>query len=259
MDLKMIPVCNIRSQEHSQRIEIDEEKMSELVASVREDGLLQPITVKADGEEFVVVFGHRRLEACKRAGWNEIPAFVAVGDEARLRGMTFSENFFRTDLSPVELAFAIAEEHKSGRMTIERMAAGFKRSPDWIRRQIAICGWPPDVLDGIHTGKLSVAAAENLACITEEFYRQSLVRQAVENGATARTTSAWLQAWRSMLPLENAIQQQPAPGQDLPQPMVPQAPCLACHNVFRTDELSHVPLCCTCIKIISNAGVSIQR
>jgi ParB family chromosome partitioning protein len=254
MDLKMLPVCNIKSEEHRQRIEIDEEKMSELVASVRSDGLLQPITVKADGEGFIVVFGHRRLEACKRAGWTEIPAFVAQGDEATLRGLTFAENFFRDDLTPVELALAIADEFKSGRMTIERIAQGFKRSTDWVRRQIAICGWPKDVLQTMHTGKLSVGAAANLALIEEPEYREFLCRQAVENGATARATAAWLQAWRSMMPASQAINQPPAPAGINVLPMVPQAPCLACGTVCRTDALSYVPICTSCVGVIRNAS-----
>lgn len=254
MELSLIDVCRINPDKRSQRIETDEEAMSELVGSIRSEGLNQPIKVTENKDGYDVVFGHRRLEACKRLGWSQIPAIIEQGDEAHIRSMTFSENFFRSDLTPVELAVAIADEYKEGRMSVERLAQCFKRSTDWVRRQIAICGWPEDVIAGIHTGRLSVAAAENLVCITEDFYRKSLVSQAVENGATARTTSAWLQAWRSMIPLEAAIETEPVEGQDHPAPLVPQAPCLACHEVFRTDELSHVPLCAQCIKIISTAS-----
>ncbi len=254
MDLHQIEVSKIRSDKRSQRIEMDEEEMSGMVASIRDEGLNQPIKVTESDDGYDVVFGHRRLEACKRLGWHEIPALIATGDEAQIRKQTFSENFFRLDLSAIELAVAIADEYKMERMTIEQLAKGFQKSTDWVRKQIAICGWPPDVIEGVHVGGLSVAAASNLALITEDFYRESLVGQAVENGATARTTSAWLQAWRSMLPLAEAIVQEPVDGESPIVPMVPQAPCLACHNVYRTDELSHVPLCASCIRVISTAG-----
>lgn len=253
MEIQTIRIVEIKSEEHAQRIETNEEKMSEIVASIQKDGLLQPLTVRKDEEGFTLVFGHRRLEACKRSGWTEVPCIVAQGDDAKIAGITFAENFFRDDLTSFELAVAIAEEFKSERMTLDQLAVGFKRSVDWVRKQIAICGWPPDVLDALHNSGLSVAAASNLACITEDAYRETLVSQAVDNGATARTTSAWLQAWRSMMPLEQTIEQQPDPSYPQQQPLVPQAPCLACHDVFRTDELSHVPLCSKCIRIISNA------
>jgi len=254
MDVQLLEVCNIKSQEHSQRIEYNEEKMSELVGSIQNDGLIQPITVKAEKDGYMVVCGHRRLEACKRLGWTQIPSCVAQGDEAKMRGITFSENFFRDDLTAVELAVAIADEYKTGRMTIERLAQGFKKTTDWVRRQIGICGWPKDVLEGMHTGKLSVSAAENLACITEDYYRQSLVRQAVENGATARTTSAWLQSWRAMLPLAETKEQVAEPGGETIQPMIPKSPCTACGEIFRPDAMSYIPLCQGCLHLIRTAG-----
>jgi ParB family chromosome partitioning protein len=248
LDIQEIPVGIITAEKHSQRLEINEEKMSELVSAISSDGLLQPLSVRENGEEYVIVFGHRRFEACIRLGWETVPCIIAHGDEASLRRKTFNENFFREDLTPVEQAVAIAAEVKEKRMTIEQLAFGFKKTVEWVRRQIAICGWPEEVLDAIHTGKLSVAAASNLAIITEGHYRQMLVRQACENGVTARTTSAWLQAWRSMLPPAEAIKAEPVDGAEPVTPLVPQAPCLVCHEVFRTDELCHVPLCSHCIR-----------
>lgn len=254
MEIIELEIGAVQSEEHSQRIETDADQILEMAASIQSEGLLQPITVKRDGEGYVVVFGHTRLEALKTLGWEKVPVIVATGDEASMRSKTFAENFFRKDLTPLELAVGIADEYKSERMTIERMAHVFKKSPDWVRRQIAICSWPSDIHEAIHHGKLSISAAANLALIEEENYRQMLVRQAVENGATARTTAAWLQAWRAMLPPEEAIEQPPVDSETIQQPMVPQAPCLACHEVYRTDELSHVPMCRHCIKVISEAG-----
>lgn len=251
---KEIPISKIQVGEHEQRFDDEDLEVIELAGSIQRVGLLNPLCVTVSGDGFLLIAGHRRMEACKRIGMEVVPCLVAVGDEATKREITFAENFFSKDLTPIELAAAIANEVKEQRMTIEQLAAGFRKTTDWIRRQIGIMGWPKDVLEGLHTGKLSVAAAANLACITEDFYRQSLVSQAVDNGATARTTSAWLQAWRSMLPLEEAVQQEPAPGKDPQIPMVPQGPCLACHDIFRTDEMSHVPLCAHCIRVISTAG-----
>jgi len=253
-EIKEIPIREIKVGEHEHRFDDEDDEIYDLAQSIQRVGLLDLLCVAETGDGYLLIAGHRRLEACKRIGLEVVPCLVAVGDEATRREITFAENFFRKDLTPLELAAAIANEVKEQRMTIVQLAAGFRKTTDWVRRQIEVVGWPEDVLEGIHTGKLSIAAASNLACITEDFYRQSLVRQAVENGATARTTSAWLQAWRSMLPLAEAVVVEPEPGAERLQPMVPQAPCLACHDVFRTDELSHVPLCARCIKVISTAG-----
>jgi len=253
-NILLIPLNKIHTGEHEQRFDDVDDEISDLGQSIRRVGLLDPLCVAGDGDGYLLLAGHRRLEACKRIGMEIVPCLVATGDEATRREITFAENFFRKNLTTIEQAAAIANEVKEQRMTVEQLAAGFRRSTDWIRRQIAICGWPEDVLEGMHAGKLSVAAASNLACITEEHYRQMLVRQAVEIGATARTTAAGLQAWRAMLPPADAIAQEPADPDAPAVPLVPQAPCLVCHNVFRVDELSHVPLCSHCIKILSTAG-----
>jgi len=253
-EIKEIQIREIQVGEHEQRFDDEDDEIAGIGGSIQRVGLLDPLCVTAVDNGYLLIAGHRRLEACKRIGKESVLCIVKVGNEATRREITFAENFFRKDLTPLELAVAIANEVKEQRMTIEQLAAGFRKTTDWVRRQIEVVGWPEDVLEGIHTGKLSIAAASNLACITEDFYRKSLVRQAVENGATARTTSAWLQAWRSMLPLAEAVVVEPEPGAERLQPMVPQAPCLACHDVFRTDELSHVPLCARCIKVISTAG-----
>lgn len=253
-DIREIPIDQIQVGEHEQRFDDVDDEISALGQSIRRVGLLDPLCVASSDDGYLLLAGHRRLEACKRIGLEVVRCLVETGDEITRREITFAENFFRKDLTPIELAAAIANEVKEGRMTVEQIAAGFRKDTDWVQRKIAICGWPEDVLEVIHSGKLSIAAAANLACITENYYRRSLVRQAAENGATARTTSAWLQAWRSMLPPAEAKEQEPADPDAPPVPMVPQAPCLVCHDVFRVDELSHVPLCSHCIKILSTAG-----
>ena len=139
-------------------------------------------------------------------------------------------------------------------MTVDELAAGLHRTAEWIRRMVAMLDWPADVLEVIHGESISVSAAHNLALVDDAPYRAFLLRNAVDSGATARATAAWLQAWRSMQPAEVAVQAEPVAGESRPMPMVPQAPCLACGQVFRTDQLSHVPICSGCIQLIRNAG-----
>jgi ParB family chromosome partitioning protein len=259
MQIEYLPVGTITDDKHSQRFEMNDEDLSELVSSISTEGLQEPIGVRRDDDHWCVVYGHRRLEACKRLGWEKVPCIIQEGSESQLRKKTFAENFFRKNLTPVEQAVAIADEIKCERMTVEQVADVFKRKPDWVRRQLAICGWPEDVLDAVHAGRLSVAAAENLAMITEDNYRKLLVSQAADNGATARTTAAWLQAWRSMLPPEKAIEQEPMPPGESARPLVPQTLCAACLNTFRTDGLSYLPICLNCARIIRDAAASTEN
>ncbi|MCW4049271.1 MAG: ParB/RepB/Spo0J family partition protein, partial [Candidatus Bathyarchaeota archaeon] len=216
---------------------------------------LVPIIVTGEIGEYQLVAGHRRVEAARVVGLQSIPAIVRDSDVAEAAEVTFAENFFRKDLSPVELACALSDCIINQQMTVKEMAAGFHRSEHWVQQMIAIAGWPGDVLEAIHCEAISVSAGANLAVVTDDKYRRFLVSNAVDSGATARTTSAWLQAWRAMQPPEQAVEAEPVTAGPVPIPMVPQAPCFCCSQMFKVNEMSHVPVCGACIQIIRQVGM----
>jgi len=256
MNVENIPLEKIHVGDYAQRIEVKDEGIIELAASILRVGMLVPVVVCKQGDSYTLIAGHRRVSAAREIGMEMVPAVVREDDGPRAREVSFAENLFRKDLSPIELAAAIADCYKQGILSIDELAVGLHRSCHWVQGQIALLDWPDDVLEAIHNGKISVAAGSNLAQVTEGTYREFLVRQACDNGATARATAAWLQAWRSMAPAEEAIRREPVPAGGTVTPAVPQAPCIVCGNVFRTDELSHVPVCVGCIRTIRDIGSS---
>jgi len=249
-----VPIEKIKVGEHAQRMAGDDEGIEELARSISRLGVLVPLVVSGGADCYVLVAGHRRLEACKRVGRERVPCIVRKGEAADAVEVSFAENLFRRDLSPLEMAGAVKDCLEQKIMTVDELAAAVHRSTEWIRRMVAILDWPADVLEIIHAERISVAAGHNLALVDDTVYRNFLVNNAVESGATARTTAAWLQAWRSMAPAETAVQAEPEAGKTPAAPMAPQAPCLACGQVYRSDELSHVPICASCIQAIRNAG-----
>lgn len=252
-EIKEIPIGKIQVGEHEQRLEKEDENIAELAASIRKVGLLVPLIVRRINDKYLLIAGHRRLQAAKMAGLGNVSVVQRACSAAEECEVSFAENFFRKDLSPVELASALKDCLDRGSMDVKELAAGFHRSEHWVHSMIAICDWPADVQEAIHVGAISVSAAYNLACVTDDNYRIFLVRNAVEQGATARTTSAWLQAWRNMQPQEEAVSSEPVDGGPPPQPTIPQAPCFCCAQVFLVNEMSHVPVCGDCVQVIRQA------
>ena len=232
---------------HRQRSEQEDEQLQELAASIRRVGVLVPVIVVRKDDGFLLVAGHRRIAAAQAANLSEVPAIIRESDKAEATEVSFAENFFRRDLSPVERAAAIRECLDAGIMTIEEIAKGFHRSQAWITAQAHMTTWAPEILQAIHYKKISVAAASNLAAITDPQYRNFLLNNAIENGATARATSAWLQAWQLSRPAEEAMKQAPVDGVVPAAAVVPKAPCLFCVNVFRTDALNFMGVCARCL------------
>lgn len=206
-EVRDIPIGLIDVGEYSQRFQIDPEGLDGLCGSIRRLGVLVPLIVRPLGDRWLLVAGHRRHAAALRVGLASVPCIVQSGEEHASRESAFAENLFRQDVSPVELAVSIAKATEEGEHSVGEVAEGLRRSVDWVRRQLAMLSWPEDVLQAVHRGTLSVAAAANLAPITEDAYRGYLLECAENNGATARTTAAWLQAWEAALPPAKAIEQ----------------------------------------------------
>lgn len=251
-----VPIEKIQVGEHEQRIEEAGGDIDGLASSIGRLGLVYPLVVSPKGTDFMLVEGHRRLAACKRLGLQTVSCLVQDTDKQDEAEIAFAGNFFRKDLSPVELACALKDCLEKQTLTVKELAAGFHRSEHWVHSMIAIADWPPEILEAIHSELLSVSAASNLACVTDDRYRIFLVSNAVEQGATARTTAAWLQAWRAMQPQEEAITAEPVEGHPVAIPAVPQAPCLSCGQIFPVNEMSHVPVCGACVQIIRQVGMS---
>lgn len=257
-EVSQVPIMDITVGAHALRAQEDDEDLDGLVASVRRVGVLEPLVCRLEGDVLNLVAGHRRLGAALRAGLESVPVIIGDFNDAQAKEIAFAENMFRADLTAVEIASGLKDVLEQKIMTIEELARSLHRSTNWVGRMIAMLAWPDDVLGAVHAGWLSVSAANNLACVTEDTYREFLLNNAHDSGATARTTAAWLQAWRAYQPPEAAVQAEPVPGQVNLQPAVPQAPCLCCGTVYRTDELCHMPVCTSCIRTVREVG-STQR
>ncbi len=251
-----IPVEKIQVGDNALRMEFDDEEVSDLAASIRRIGIIIPLAVAAEGDKFLVIAGHRRLAAARQCSLEKVPCCVHKHSIAVQKEISFAENFFRQDLSPLEVAAGIKDVLENQTMTLDELAAAMHRSKHWVTQMVNMLAWPDDVLQAIHAGWLSVSAGANIALINDDTYRGFLLKNAQENGVTARTTAAWLQAWRSMEPPEEAVSREPGPAAAASVPAIPQAPCLCCMQVFRTDELAHVAVCTGCIAAIRNANAA---
>ena len=256
MTTQTIPLTNLHVGQHEQRFTYNDDAQADLQSSIAAHGLQIPLIVVPDGDGYLILDGHRRRQALEDLGIREAVCDVRESDPHRNNRTAFIANFLRKDPTPVELATAIARAVAQGVETEEEIARTLHRSLDWVRRQLAMLDWPDDVLAAIHAGRLSIAAASNLAPVTDDTYRAFLLDHAVNNGATARTTAAWLQQWEASRPPAEAVAAEPLPGPDTPRPLAPQTPCFGCGRVHRTDELSHLPLCVPCINRLNALRVT---
>ena len=249
-ELVHVSVDQVDDQEFLMRGDVDAQADRELLESVRQLGVIVPILVRQKGEGFSIVAGHRRLAAATGAGLKEIPAYIFDGDDRVGWSAAFAENFYRKDLSPIEEAAIINDCLTVGGFSIEQLASAFGRSPAWISDRVELIDWPENLSFAVHLGKLSVAAARNLVRITDSPQRSLLVDYAVDNGATARTTAAWLQAWRAGTQTPDPGDTKPEAGRTALPPITPYTPCVICGLQEKMTNLSYAPTCPVCSELI---------
>ncbi|MFI3292844.1 MAG: ParB/RepB/Spo0J family partition protein [Rikenellaceae bacterium] len=128
-DMAQVAIPNIKPNPNQPRREFDDDKLSELADSIRELGVIQPITLMREGESYTIISGERRWRAAQRAGLRTIPAYIREVDDLRLHAMALVENLQREDLNPMEISFGMQRLIDECGITQESLAqlVGMKR------------------------------------------------------------------------------------------------------------------------------------
>ena len=182
-----LPLDSISPNPRQPRTVFDEEAMNELVESVREVGLLQPIVVRPlGGARFELVMGERRWRAAQLARLDTIPAIIReTADHALLRDALL-ENLHRVQLNPLEEAAAYQQMLEDFGCTQEELANRIKRSRPQISNTIRLLKLPPTVQRRVAAGVLSAGHAKALLAIEDPDGQERLAQRVVAEGLSVR-------------------------------------------------------------------------
>ncbi|MBA3311440.1 MAG: ParB/RepB/Spo0J family partition protein [Nocardioidaceae bacterium] len=182
-----VPVGRIRPNPRQPRTVFDEESMGELVDSIREVGLLQPIVLRPDGEDaYELVMGERRWRAAQQAGLETIPAIVReTADDALLRDALL-ENLHRADLNPLEEAAAYQQMLDDFGCTHDELAGRVGRSRPQISNTLRLLRLPPAVQRRVAAGVLSAGHARALLGVDDSARQDALAARVVAEGISVR-------------------------------------------------------------------------
>jgi ParB family chromosome partitioning protein len=167
----------------------DEDAMEELVGSVREIGLLQPVVVRPTAPgTFELVMGERRWRASQAAGLSTIPAIVRRTEDHDLLRDALLENLHRAQLNPLEEAAAYQQMLEDFGCTQDELASRIKRSRPQISNTIRLLRLPPTVQRRVAAGVLSAGHARALLAIAEPAGQERLAQRVVAEGLSVRAT-----------------------------------------------------------------------
>ena len=184
-----LPIDQIHPNARQPRSVFEEEALDELVGSIREVGLLQPIVVRRDGpESFELVMGERRGRASRAACLEVVPAIVrATADDDMLRDALL-ENIHRVQLNPLEEAAAYQQLMEDFGCTQQQLADRIKRSRSQIANTLRLLNLPPTVQRRVAAGVLSAGHARALLGLPDALDQERLAQRVVAEGLSVRAT-----------------------------------------------------------------------
>lgn len=150
------------------RKNFDESSIAELAASIKEYGILQPILVYEENNEFFLIAGERRLRASKVAKLSSIKAIVADIKPEKLREMALIENIQREDLNPIDLALSYSALIKDYGITQDELANKVQKSRPQITNTLALLKLPKNAQDLLISGKITQGHAKILVNLNEK-------------------------------------------------------------------------------------------
>jgi ParB family chromosome partitioning protein len=191
--LLTLPVARIRPGKYQPRTKMDQEALAELAASIRSQGLMQPLLVRAvDRDRYELIAGERRWRAAQMAGLDEVPALVReVSDEAAL-AMSLIENIQRENLNPMEEATGVQRLVDEFKMTHEQAADAVGRSRSATTNLLRLLRLAKPVQEMVMEGALEMGHARALLALDSA--RQIEVgRRVAAKGLSVRETEALVQ------------------------------------------------------------------
>ncbi|MCF8257475.1 MAG: ParB/RepB/Spo0J family partition protein [Flavobacteriales bacterium] len=184
-----IPVSQIEANPFQPRTHFDQEKLDELAASIRQLGIIQPVTVRKLGyDRYQLISGERRFRASQLAGLTEIPAFVRIANDQSMLEMALVENIQRDELDAIEVALSYQRLIEECSLTQEALSERVGKQRSTIANYLRLLRLPPEIQKGIVDGLLTMGHARALINIDDVAEQLRLFRQIVSEQLSVRAT-----------------------------------------------------------------------
>lgn len=187
-----ISIGSIKPNPHQPRQKFDETSLEELTASIKEKGILTPITVQKVGNQFILIAGERRLRASKKAGLKKIPVYIIdVADDAEMIEMALIENIQRENLNPIEEAEAYIYLNNRFKLSQEKIAKSVGRKRATISNSLRLLTLPREIKESIRNGRLSAGHGRAILMMKTHNSMIGLWKKIIKGKMSVRAAEDW--------------------------------------------------------------------
>jgi len=195
--IKNIAVSKIVPNPNQPRKHFDEDAFGELLESVKQHGLIQPIVVRPMGTLYEIVVGERRWRAAKEAGLKQIPTVVRNTTDVEAIELAIIENVQRQDLNALEEAAAFYHLLEDFGFTQEQLAKRIGKKRSTVANTVRLLRLPLAVKEMVVDGRLSAGHARAILSLPSEELQTKLAERVVNDGLTVRQTETLARLWQT--------------------------------------------------------------
>ena len=185
-----IPLSQIRTNKYQPRVEFNQEKLNDLVNSIKEKGVVQPVLVRKAPGGYELIAGERRLRAVKSLAMEKIPALVKDVSDVDMLELSLIENIQREELNPIEEAHAFQKFITDFSFTQEKIAKVLGKDRSTIANTVRLLSLPKKVQDYISKDTISAGHAKALLSLPTENEQLRVCNLIVKKGLSVRETEA---------------------------------------------------------------------
>ncbi len=184
-----IEISHIETNPFQPRTEFDEKAIEELSESIKEQGIIQPVTVRKMGfDRYQLISGERRLRASIRAGLKKIPAFIRVANDEQMLELALIENIHRENLNAIEVAISYQRLIDECSLTQEQLSEKLGKSRSSVANFLRLLKLPAEVQIAIRDGHISMGHARTLINIEDKETQLRLLQQIINDELSVRQT-----------------------------------------------------------------------
>ena len=182
-----ITISKIQTNPFQPRKEFDEDALEELASSIKELGIIQPITVRKLGfDKYQLISGERRLRASEMAGLTKIPTYIRIANDQQMLEMALVENIQRENLNPIEVALSFKRLIEECDLTQEACSERVGKNRSTITNFLRLLKLPEEIQLGLQMKKISMGHARALINVSDKQKQLNIYHDAVANGFSVR-------------------------------------------------------------------------
>lgn len=204
-----IELSKIQANPDQPRHVFDEEALEELAASIRQIGVIQPITLrKTDEDAYQIIAGERRYRASQMAGLKTIPAYIKTAEDETVMEMALIENIQREDLNSIEIALAYQKLIETYELTQEGLSERVGKKRTTIANYLRLLKLPAEIQMGIRDRKIDMAHARTLVTLEDAAAQLEVYELILEEGLSVRKVEEYVRAIAKGEKLEDLLKEE---------------------------------------------------